>query len=410
MLYTYDHPEYFSDVLQPDYESASGNIVIFGAGVNGAIVLALLEKRGIKVLCFADDDVRKVGTDMFGYKVISREELNGKYSNSVVIVTPYISGTLFEKFDDAGLKHVYDCTPLFLEFEIEDVKKYVLPIYDVFHCVQTFLNKRSYIHDNQTMNHALTVVITERCSLRCRECMAFIPYYKNPCDYDYEQISSSLDRVLPTGVFPDIYLEGGEPFLHKDFIKILSKILSFDEVKHVWIITNGTIIPSEEILLSLKSPKVIVWISDYGKYSVKMKELKCQLLAKGISHHSTTHHWYQVTRAHKYNRTEKEMQEIYDSCCKGLNAMNPFLIKGKIYRCQFHARSEEFGVIPMCDEDCVDVFTAQESLRRKLEEFFTRKKYLQACRYCCGRGYSSNEVPVAEQALEELPPLECMKD
>lgn len=404
MLYKYDHPEYFSNIPQPDYKSASGNIVIFGAGVNGAMVLALLKKRGIEIFCFADDDERKIGTEYFGYRVISRVELSERYSDSIIIITPYILGTIFEKMKKEGIEKAYDCVPLFLEFEMDDVRKYVSFKYDIYHCIQTFLNKRS------TINHALTVVITERCSLKCRECMAFAPYYSRPRDYDYKELCSSLDRVLPTGLFPNIYLEGGEPFLHSDFRKIISKLISFNEVEHIWVITNGTIVPDEETLDFLMSPKVIIWISDYGKTSVKMKELKELFRSRKIEHHSTTQHWYQVTRAQNYKRTDGTVQEVYDTCCKGLDGVNPFLIKGRIYRCQFHARSEEFGVIPVCEADSVDVFTDQETLKKRLIKFFSRKTFMAACRYCCGRGYSSIEVPVAEQVTGELPPLEKMRD
>lgn len=404
MLYIYDHPEYFSNIPQPEYEKVNGNIIIFGAGVNGAIVLALLKKRKINILCFADDDSRKSGTEYLGYPVISRDDLINNYSNAAVIVTPYVSGTIFENLMDEGIKQVYDCTPLLLRFETDDVKNYVSPIYDIFHCIQTFLNKRSHI------SHALTVVITERCSLKCCECMAFIPYYEKPQDYNLDMLYKSLDCVLPTGMFPDIYLEGGEPLLHNDFEKIILKLLSYNEVEHIWIITNGTIIPDDHIIKTLKSPKIIVWISDYGKYSNKMEELKEKLKANSISHHSTTHHWYQVTRAHNYERTAEENQNVYNTCCKGLLVMNPFLIKGKIYRCQFHARSEEFDVIPTCEMDSIDIFKEREHLKDALNEFFLREEYMEACKYCCGRGYTSIEVPVAEQVVGAMPPLIKIKD
>lgn len=402
MIYKYDHPEYFVNILQPDYEKISGNIVIYGAGVNGAILLALLKKKNIDILCFVDDDIRKSETEYFGYPVLSREKLHQLNSDVVIFITPYISGTLFEKLRAAGYQEVYDCSPLFLEFEIDEVKDYISPILDVFHCVQTFLNKRSYINNITTVNHALTVVITERCTLSCRECMAFVPYYQNPTDYNYDELSIALDNILPTGVFPDIYLEGGEPFLHKDFHKILAKLISFKEVKHIWIITNGTIVPPEEILQSLITPKIIVWISDYGKNSYRMEELKEILRLKGIAHHSTTQHWYKVTKAYKYNRSDEATQELYDSCCKGLYAMNPFLIKGRIYRCQFHARTEEFGIIPKSYSDSIDILHDKESLKNRLEAFFFSKHYLEACKYCTGRGFSSVEVPVAEQTDGKL--------
>ncbi|MGI6084073.1 MAG: radical SAM protein [Acetivibrionales bacterium] len=398
MLYKYNHSEYFKDIPQPDYSKISGNIILYGAGVNGVIVMRLLKKRGIDIICFADSDKRKHGTEYFGYPVISPGTMREKYPDAVIIITPYLQGNLVDGLKALGYKKIYDCSPLFLEFETDDVEDCLPPTVNIFHVAQTFLDKRS------KKGRALTVVITERCTLRCIECMAFAPYYEKPVDYDYEELCTVLDRVLPLGFFPNIYLEGGETFLHKDFDRIIKKLISYQTVEYIWVITNGTIIPGNDTLELLKDPKIIIWISDYGEHSYKMSELKECLKAKGISHHSTTQHWYKVTRAYKYDRSEEETQHVFDNCCKGKDIHNPFLIKNRIYRCQFNARSEEFGVIPACEADSVNVIS--DNLRDEIESFLMRKKYIDACKYCWGRGYSSMEVPVAEQAAGKLPPLE----
>jgi hypothetical protein len=399
MLFKYNHPEMFCDEKEPDYETHNGKIIIYGAGINGALILALLKKRGIEITCFADSDMRKVGSIFHGYMVISRVELVNKYRDYVIIISPYIQGALFKDLSADGCKNLYDCAPLFLEFDTDDISSYIPEKVDVFHCVQTFLNRRSYA------NHALTVVVTERCTLKCRECMAFIPYIKNPIDYNFDKLCETLDHILPTGEFPDIYLEGGEALLHNNFIEIVQKLLSFPEVHHIWLITNGTIMPSEEILQVLRNERIIIWISDYGNHSSKMTDLKRVLSQNAIANHSTVQHWYQVTKAFSYRRSAQEDQQIFVDCCKGLQGMNPFLINGRIYRCQFHARSEELGIIPFIAADSVDVYSEPEKLKQDLQTFFIRKNYMDACKYCCGRGYSSIEVPVAEQIVGELAPL-----
>jgi hypothetical protein len=44
-------------------------------------------------------------------------------------------------------------------------------------------------------------------------------------------------------------------------------------------------------------------------------------------------------------------------------------------------------------------------LCKQINEFYTREKFIQACRYCRGRGYIGEKIPIAEQAVGELPPL-----
>lgn len=40
------------------------------------------------------------------------------------------------------------------------------------------------------------IVITTRCSLRCKECATFIPLIKNKVDFSYEQLTSDLNSLL----------------------------------------------------------------------------------------------------------------------------------------------------------------------------------------------------------------------
>ena len=402
MIFRYDHPEKFMDLSQPNYTQASGNIILYGAGVNGAIVMRLLEKRGVRIIGFTDSDARKHGTKCFGYNIISPREMRDRYPDAVVIVTPYVKGRLFEDLQAAGHREVYDCAPLLLEFNIDDVRDAVPPIVDIFHAVQGFLNRRA-------RRHALTVVITERCTLRCRECQAFIPYYENPVDYDFAELRADFRRVFSLDIFPNVYLEGGEPMLHRDFQHIIEELVSYDSVERLWVITNGTIVPEDNVLRILKNPKIIVWISDYKEHSYNINKLKEQLRLNEVVHHSTTQHWYAVTQAQAYDRNEAANQLVYDDCCKGLDMLNPFLMRSRIYRCQFHASSEIFGVLPVCEDDSVDISKESNTLRKEINALLSRKNYLEACRYCCGRGFASIEVPVAEQMTGNLPSLKKMR-
>lgn len=400
MLYRYENAHLFNNLPQPDYSAESGNIILYGAGVNGAIALQILLKKGIKICAFADSDERKHGTTFCQHPVISLSEMKNNYADAIIIVTPYIKGKLFESLREEGFIKIYDVAPLFVEFETDDIVYFPWKI-DIIHAVTTFLEKRAGIG-----HRALTIMITEKCTLRCKECMAFIPYFNSPMEYDFQKLSQAIRCVLPTGLFSEVYLEGGEALLHKNLPEIIELILNFKEIKRIRIITNGTIIPNKQVIRILKNPKIVIWISDYGDLSAKKEELKKIASENGITCYSTTQHWYAVTRAKKYARSDSMTLEIFNNCCKGLDGLNPFLINGRIYRCQFHAQNEQLGIIPANIEDSISVFDNTENLKDRLVKFFLQGTFIDACRYCMGRGYLSEEVPVAEQLSGEFLPLE----
>ena len=90
MKYKYTNPEFFDGVPRPDFESLSGNLVIYGAGFQGLLTAYLLDQQGIKVLCFGDQDIKKQGTTYYGLPVYSPEEMKQKYPDAVPIVTSSI--------------------------------------------------------------------------------------------------------------------------------------------------------------------------------------------------------------------------------------------------------------------------------------------------------------------------------
>ena len=69
-----------------------------------------------------------------------------------------------------------------------------------------------------------TFKITSKCTLKCKLCLAYIPYYKNPKDLSYENAKKILARffslVDKIGTFS---ITGGEPFINK-ISKIRKKI------------------------------------------------------------------------------------------------------------------------------------------------------------------------------------------
>ena len=113
-----------------------------------------------------------------------------------------------------------------------------------------------------------TMVITQRCTLKCKLCLAFMPYYENPVDMLFTDIEETLKRyfqlVDQVGIFSKLVV-------NHYFIKILQGLWSWylhsNQVKQtVDLVTNGTIPFSGDLLkvLERNREKARVIVSDYG--------------------------------------------------------------------------------------------------------------------------------------------------
>ena len=125
----------------------------------------------------------------------------------------------------------------------------------------------------------ITLEVTSRCTLKCALCVAFVPYVKDPKDLTYEEAKKVLEEffkvVDSVGIFN---LTGGEPFMNPDLTEIVKEVMKYHKKirQDITLVTNGTIIPSEEFLnlLSENRSYMRLVISDYGKLSSRIEEIK----------------------------------------------------------------------------------------------------------------------------------------
>jgi len=94
----------------------------------------------------------------------------------------------------------------------------------------------------------VNLVINSRCNLDCKYCFG---NYHNRMDreYTFEEITDIVDRLYKMGT-RYILLQGGEPFIRKDFAQIISYIHKKGII--VAIVTNGTFVEKIKELKELK--------------------------------------------------------------------------------------------------------------------------------------------------------------
>lgn len=404
MYFKYEYPELFEGVPRTDFKKLSGKITIYGAGFQGLLTAFLLKKQGIEVLCFCDRDPEKQGTLYYGVPVYAPQEMKQKYPDATVVVTPYNLEPAYQYVIDE-LKYTSVVTPfsLFLEFDFDGFDDLTeLPSWYNQGClgfhVTTFLLKCV----NLLTTHYLwstDIAVTEVCNLRCKHCTSLNPCYKTPKHFTLEEVLHEVDTILEGRTFHHIFLEGGEVFLWKPLAELLEKMCQYPNLMNVWIITNGTIIPDENLLRVLKHPKILVRISDYGKLS-KVETLRKIFEDNHIQYTVLLPKWFELSAFHRVPHSKTKLIEVVSDCCKLGGRGAQHIANGVLYRCPIQANLHRLGIFVSPPSDYVDLRNPNKiELQEQISDFFCNRKIIQLCHYCDGRGYSNIEVVPAEQLL-----------
>ncbi len=242
----------------------------------------------------------------------------------------------------------------------------------------------------------LEIPITTKCSLRCKYCSNLISYYKKKCDYDSTILINGIKTFLRC-IHNIVYVRvlGGEPFLSKNLYRVLRVLLKSNKIQRIEVVTNGTIVPTDERIISiLRNKRIIVCISrypivDYRKLVVFLKE-------NGIRYRlDKMHYWMNYGNTKKRNKTKKELMKQYASC----NHVCKSLVNGQIHLCPRSSHGTDLGIIKNNKDDYLDLLDETMSIREKkkrINDLF-RKKYIMACDYCDYGTKKCKKIKVAEQ-------------
>jgi organic radical activating enzyme len=271
----------------------------------------------------------------------------------------------------------------------------------------TYINKLiseeliNFYEKNELNIPMLQFALTTKCTLSCRDCNALIPNFKSSKHFEYvfSDFKYDLDKILTVvNKIRRFILLGGEPLLNKDFPAILEYCAQKDKIDSIEIITNGTLIPSAELLKVLRrvNDKVYIHFSNYSKNKelnnvLKYEQISAMLKAHGIK--------YQMANDLQWNREDRDLtdrdypievlKKMYGDCWfKGcLQVMN-----GKICTCPRASATTELIPDSIPVADYIDI-RSNQNLYRSFVDFFSRD-YVAACRYCVRTG--ENVLPALQ--------------
>lgn len=357
-------------------------VAVFGFGQIGKSFIRQI-KDDINILYIIDNDKIKSGESFFGISVLHISEINP--SKCKILVSSYYED-ISKQLISLGLKE---------DIDFCDINKFV--------CSWYWYNfKKVHLPEVHT-------ALTTKCTLNCKNCNMYIPYHKNNGEHQpLESIISSVDKLFTlTDKVYRFAILGGEPFLYPNLKEI---ILHFDynyrqKIGELSIVTNGTIIPSDEILKLIAKKNIVISISDYTnslKYKEKLEKFKNKLDKFNINYKiSGSDFWLDFNFPHKPLKLPNETVINHMHSCspvfKGIN-------DNKFYYCHIVWSAIKSGLLKDDSNDYLDledINPAKDIDKLALIENnlgFMPKGYVSLCKMCggCAKDNSLKVLPALQ--------------
>ncbi len=407
----------FLEVLE-----GTDKIICWGAGKNAAKCIKEFELDN-KIAYFVDSNIEKNGTKYEKWDVYGPEHLEGE--KGVLLITPKTYYSILEQiWDKYNELNVY-CYVMMQDFlcdihSLQDIwyyKRLIEPSLQRFvHNLQDDRVSSEEIdvkvsekgkqlgtkigNEYPLILPRLVVFLTEKCSLNCVGCCAFVDKFKDPKHMSADRIIGGLEKIFENidGCM-NVQLAGGETFLYPELAKVLTYLLNQHKCEKIGIITNGTIIPSEETFKILSNPKIFIEMSDYGLIDIQAKVIR------EFEKHDVNFKVFceQVWSDYgdpeiKHGKSEKDLCAQYAVCPDG------FMCKQfdgeRIYSCGRAMRMHHINVKGYdYEQDSTNVY--DKDVREGIRQLYL-KEWAQACDYCLYMSKNTSYIPVGIQRNDKL--------
>ncbi len=254
---------------------------------------------------------------------------------------------------------------------------------------------------NKLFLKSLDVVITERCSLRCRDCSNLMQYYRRPADCDPEAVVAETAAVLDlVDGLDELRVIGGEPLRHPGWPRIVEGLLELP-VGRITVYSNGTLDPGPVFRPGPAHERLFFMFTDYGPLSRHLSTIAARFDREGVRYRiEPVESWTDCAAIGPRRRSPEAARTVLGECCaRNLTT----LLRGALYRCPFLAHAMNLQAIPRLEKDRVRLSGQDRgAARAALAEMLTRD-VLASCDYCPGRSFAADPIVPAVQIREPRP-------
>lgn len=358
------------------------SVILYGAGINATVIRNVFDKTELSITYVIDRDKKKQGTMWNGIPIVDFEDVKDEIAGKkIVIMTAHTAyNQISEYLNRQGLKENID-----------------------YCSAGQFLSEWFWYKKNLNFIYHVDMTVTTRCTFNCANCNMFIPYYKETNDYAFQVLKKNIDLFFERIDYVAYFgLIGGETLLCRDLAETLNYLSSNYREKYgrVSFTTNGSVVPKDDVLMTLKENHVYVTISDYTKqipYREKFETLLERLDMYGIEHEiKYALEWCDFgfpLNPSVYD--DDELKEHLKACNPEWNGLND----GKFYYCNISWSAEKSGHFKLREEDYIDLVRIDPNDKKECHKIVELSRGTSSfCSVCGGCGSDNKRyVPIGVQ-------------
>lgn len=277
-----------------------------------------------------------------------------------------------------------------------------------FFIIEEFLSVYHVYKHNQVYFSSISFLPSTACNLNCRNCLNFNPFAKQFYVREWEDLVRDVDLFFScVDHIMLFHVSGGEPMVYKytaDLIEYIDKNYG-DRIDTLRTVTNGTIVPKDEVLKKLSKCNVEITVDDYRdavpRFNERFDELIKKLKEYEIRYYiNKVDNWIDLApEKTDYSAYTDEQLEVHRTEC---NQSWQELRDGKLYSCNYAAYATVAGIAGEQDlEEVYDLKTYTPQKAKELVEFrlgYTTKGYTNFCKKC--RGFTPENSVNVEPAVQ----------
>lgn len=358
---------------------------LFGAGDYGRQFYAIF-KNEINIAGYIDNSAEKHGKLLEGKKCCYLNEISADESTGIIVTMSQIARVEpIEQLKKAGYSYGKD-----------------------FFIIEEFLSVYYLYKYNKVYFSSISFLPSTACNLNCKNCLNFNPFAKQFYVREWEDLKkdvdlffSCVDRIML------FHVSGGEPMVYKhtaDLIEYIDRSYG-DRIDTLRTVTNGTIVPKDEVLEKLSKCNVEVTVDDYRDAVPRFNDRFDELVRKLEEYHIK----YYINKADSWidlapdktdysGWTDEQLEKHRSECSQSWQELRD----GKLYSCNYAAYATVAGIAGEQDvEEAYDLREYASDKAKELIEFrlgYTTKGYTNFCKKC--RGFT------VENAVNVVPALQ----
>lgn len=399
-------------------------IIIWGAGHLGTVLGKELIEHGYPLVCYWD--LRADNIEMCNGLPVYEPFTQVAEKGDLLVVFGVTSGLIQE----ASLNKLRQYGCAYIQ-GMDIYQELICPIdkdhFDITECcgriecnvdtcskLNRLIYERYYRQDKILLETGY-LFITQRCSLKCKYCIAYMNSYpvEDRIDYSLPRVLKDIDALAEScSYIKRVVVYGGEPLLHPHISDIVEHLLKKDNIGIIDIVSNGIYKQPQSELIKLKSDRVRVEFSNYeealtsDQIEVRNRNYN-ELKEIGLNPflHNVTPEWIKPRTFYNKNLDSEDKARL-KKFCDYFVASNDNRIKqsmvianGRFYPCRMSCSIHTLKVADY-PEDYIEIdnYTANEMVD-SLESLY-RKPFFESCGHCEAK--QGEITPIAgEQGFDE---------